>query len=284
MFNTIAMAKSEKYLLEYNDTDRKLHWLCQVIAKVNKAFVPERDDDSHTNLSLDSVGSRLFGRWIDAPGRRIILSLNIHTITFEWLNENLNILNEVKVTDSSIEQLLLEVAVYPDSISMETERIFSPLHFEIPDYGIKSLCIEEVSNIGIDSWLLYRDLANITCQDMLIHLQAESEIRIWPHHFDTGIHVWGNKDFGLGFGLAMMDSMVGLPYFYLAGYGEGDDVSGQVLPGLSVGRWETSGPWKGAVLSLDRLSGKTYTEMVDDIRSFIREVSDGYMHITEKQP
>lgn len=278
------MTKTENYHLEYNDSDRKLHWLSQVITKVNKAFVPERDDDSHTNLSLDSVGSRLLGRWIDVRGGRVILSLNIHAMTFEWLDENQNIINEVQVADRTMEQLLLEVAVYPDSLTMDTGQIFSPLHFEIPDYGIQSLHIEDVSATGLGSWLKYRDLANIACQDMLTHLQAESEIRIWPHHFDTGIYAGVKKDLGFGFGLAMKDSMVGSPYFYLAGYGEGVNDAGRELPGLSVGRWEIDGPWKGAVLPLDRLLGKNFTEMLDDIRSFILEVSGWYMHITEKQP
>ena len=281
MFNTIAMTKTEKYYSEYNDTDRKLHWLSQVIAKVNKAFVPPREDDSHTNFSLDSLGNRLFGRWIDGPDGRIILSLNLHSMTFEWFDENQNLLIEVQIADRSMDQLLLEVSEYPDSLSMDKDRIFSPLHYEIPDYGIKSLRIEDVSATGLDSWLKYRDLANISCQDILTHLQAESEIRIWPHHFDTGIYAGVTKDLGLGFGLAMKDSMVGAPYFYLAGYGEGVNVSGPGLPELSLGRWETGGPWKGAVLPLDKLSGKNYSGMLNDIRSFIREVSDWYMHITE---
>jgi len=269
---------------EYIKTDQQLHWLSKVLTKANRAFVPAKEDDSHTSLSFDSIGGRLFGRWINGPEGLVMLTLNLQKRAFEWLNEKQSILEEVAVPEKSMKQLEENVSRYPYSLKIKTDTFFSPLHFEIPGYGIESIGKDDLSDEGLQQWTFFRALANEACLEMLGYLQKDSEIRIWPHHFDTGLYAGINKGLGLGFGLAMMDSMVELPYFYLAGYGEGVNVSGLVLPGLSAGHWETTGPWKGAVLPLDRLSGKTYTEMVEDIRSFIREVSDWYMHITEKQP
>ncbi len=262
---------------EYDRTDRQIHWLSQVITKINRAFVPVKPDDSHTNFSFDPIGKKLFGRWIKGPDGRIIFSLNLQSLAFEWLDESRHILNEASFLDRPMDQLESAVTAYPASLSMETGRVFPPLHFEIPDYGFKVLSKKDIVEIGILNWINYRDLANRACQDVLTFLQAESEIRIWPHHLDTGIYTRVKKELGLGFGLAMKDSMVGLPYFYLAGYGEAVNIPGQGLPVLSDGRWETGGPWKGAVLPLDRLSGKSYTEALDDIRTFICEASAWYL-------
>ena len=90
---------------------------------------------------------------------------------------------------------------------------------------------------------------------MLGYLQKEGEIRIWPHHFDTGIYVMATKQLGLGFGLAMKDAMVGAPYFYLSGYNQENPVSYKNLNPLTHGKWETGEQWNGAVLSLGALEG-----------------------------
>jgi len=85
---------------EYNNTDKHIHWLSQVIAKVSKALVPEKEDDSHTTLYFDAIGRRLVGRWVETPKEKIICALNVKTHSFEWLNTRLqsrsvvNILNK----------------------------------------------------------------------------------------------------------------------------------------------------------------------------------------------
>lgn len=38
------------HLSSYNAADRQLHWLSQVIARINRMFVSPKEDDSHTNL------------------------------------------------------------------------------------------------------------------------------------------------------------------------------------------------------------------------------------------
>ena len=46
---------------EYINTDRQLHWLSQVITKVNRSFVPAEKDDSHTNLYFDVIQKGIYG-------------------------------------------------------------------------------------------------------------------------------------------------------------------------------------------------------------------------------
>ncbi len=256
---------------EYTKTDEKLHWLSQLLAKTNRAFVPSKEDDSHTNLSFDSIGGRLFGRWIDGQEGAVILTLNLQKRAFEWLDENQNSLDEVTVPEKGMKQLEEDVSNYPESLKMKTDMLFSPLHFEIPDYGIESIEKGDLSDEGLQQWTLFRTLANEACSDMLGYLQKEGEIRIWPHHFDTGIYAMATKQLGLGFGLAMKDAMVGAPYFYLSGYNQETPISYKNLHPLTHGKWETGEQWNGAVLSLGALEGFSKEEAGSIIGTFIQE-------------
>lgn len=255
---------------EYNNIDRQLHWLSQVIAKVNKAFVTKKADDSHTNLFYDPVGDKLTGRWIESPEEEILLSLNLDTMQFEWLDRALKPLQAFSIFDKSMQQLEKDAAHYPAKFGMETGAISQPLHFEIPDYGIKNITEKDISAERLATWKLYRQLANDTCYAILGYLQSQSEVRIWPHHFDTGIYAQLTDKLGIGFGLAMKDEMAEDAYFYLSGYKSSGSLNYVDLPGLSRGHWET-GSWKGAILRLNEIPGNSTEQAGRIVRDYIKE-------------
>lgn len=265
-------------MLTYNITDRQIHWLSQVLAKANRAYVPEQKDDSHTNLYFDALEKRILGRWIDGPGGKIIPGLNLQSLSFQWLDIKQNVLHEVSVLNKSMEQLEKSVNEYPMSINMGRDTFFQALHFEIPDYKIETLNRGDISEDGIRSWIYFRDLANRASLDMLGYLQLESEIRIWPHHFDTGIYTRITEEFGLGFGLAMEDSMIGRPYFYMSGYNGESPISYKNLNRLSTGRWETGEHWNGAVLALNGISATSIEDAIKTIQAFIKETASWFIN------
>ncbi|MDF1576594.1 MAG: hypothetical protein P1P86_15520 [Bacteroidales bacterium] len=262
----------------YLKTDSQLHWLSQVIARINRTFVPAQEDASHTNLYFDPIRRVISGRWIDTPQGKLLCFLDLNTLAFKWQDQSKSVLWEVPLLNAGLEELLAGTGEYLLKSGMDIEGLEDPGHSGIPAYGIRSINDEELSESGIKQWGYYRGLANIACFDMLGYLQSESEVRIWPHHFDTGIYTLVNKQLGLGFGLAMKDSMVGAPYFYLSGYGDGMAGSFQGLPGLSAGHWETGEHWKGAVLPLSDISKHSYGEALEQIRNFIEQASSWFLH------
>lgn len=261
----------------YNKTDKQLHWLSQVIAKINKAFVAEKADDSHTNLYYDPVGDKLTGRWIESLQGGILLSLNLESMQFEWLDKSLKPQEAFTIFDKSIQQLEKDAANYPVNLGMETAAIFESLHFEIPDYGIKSLSEKDFSGEGIAAWKFYRQLANEACQNLLGYLQENGEVRIWPHHFDSGIYTQITDELGIGFGLAMKDELAGIAYFYLSGYKSSGSINYVDLPKLNRGHWET-GTWKGAVLRMDEIPGTSIEQAGKIVKSFIKEAVDWFLN------
>lgn len=262
---------------EYIITDRQLHWLSQVIAKINRSFVPAEQDDSHTNLYFDIIHKGIYGRWISTPAGKIILFLDLDSFSFKWLDPKKVILFEFPVFNAGLKELEGSAGEFLKKRGMDTEQLSTPLHFDLPDYGIQKLKKENFSVGGLKNWMYYRDLANLACFDTLGYLQTSGEIRIWPHHFDTGIYTPLNGNFGLGFGLAMEDSLVGEPYFYLAAYASNSNISYSGLSTLSTGRWETETAWKGAVLPLSDLPFSSDIGALEKIRGFIDEVISWYI-------
>lgn len=262
---------------EYKIIDKQIHWLSQVIAKVNKAFVPEKADDSHTNLYYDSVGDKLAGRWIKSPVGEILLSLNLKTMQFEWIDKNLNTLHAVTIFNKSLLELEWDMAGYLANLGMDTEAIIKPLHFKIPDYGIKNISEKDISGKGLADWKFYRQLANDACFAILGYLQSQSEVRIWPHHFDTGIYAQVTDDLGIGFGLAMKDEMAGNAYFYLTGYRNSGSINYVDLPELSQGNWET-GVWKGAILRLDVIAETSTEQDTKIVKNFIKGAVNWFLN------
>jgi hypothetical protein len=240
-------------MLEYTALDQQLHQLSQVLAKANRSFIPAIEDDSHTNLAFDSLGKRIMGRWIHSTSNKIMLTYHLPSQNYEWINGNFQVLITIPSLDKTISQIESEIAITIAQLNLDASGYTLPMHYEIPEYSFKGQKVEAFSKNQLDTWMHYRLIANEACHALLEHLALNTEIRIWPHHFDTGLYINVNSKLGIGFGLAMEDQMAGAPYFYMAGYGLQNPLSYNQLPTLSSGRWEIGPHWNGAILPLTEL-------------------------------
>lgn len=251
----------------YTRTDQYIHWLCQVITKANRSFVTANTDDSHTNLYFDWLGNRIAGRWIETEKSKILLTLNLSNLQFEWLNSTYQTVASFTTIGKKLDEVENEIAGQLGEMGLNSDGFTDKLHYKIPDYPFTNEAIKPVSEKDMRGWIYFRNLANKVCLALLGHLQLEGEIRIWPHHFDTGIYVVTNEGTGIGFGLAMSDSMVGDPYFYMSGYPASGLLEFNDLPALSKGKWEIGEGWKGAVLPLSELKIiplEKYKDVIND--------------------
>jgi hypothetical protein len=250
----------------YNNTDQHLHHICQTITKVNKSLVPKKTDDSHTNLYFDSLENRIYGRWFSIDEKKYILYLDLDSFTITLQNHHFEALSTLKLADNTISNIEDGLSEMLSKIHVEDKNIMSPLHYDIPEYSLSNVPFKKINQDEIKTWVKYRTLANSACYKLLGHLQSESEVRIWPHHFDTGIYTEINEKTGIGFGLAMQDDMVGEPYFYFSAYGlDGNAVDYKKAKPLSQGKWIVDN-WKGGVLQLSETNEET-------ILSFLKETT-----------
>jgi len=257
----------------YNKTDQAVHALSQVIAKFNRTYVPQKEDDSHTNFYFDAISSRLYGRWAKADKQAYCLVLNVEYFEFQLINEDRRSIFEISIHNKTIPELEKKIAEFLPEVGFKKEGFQDEMHYEIPEYDFIDTSFTHWKDNEIKAWKAIRSLANDACHWMKSHVMADGEIRIWPHHFDTGVYIEPNAKRGLGFGLAMKDPMVGEAYLYYSGYGlDGTSIQYSDLPVLDWGRWEVTEKWKGAVLPISDLQKDAEAK----VQTFIKQVS-GFM-------
>lgn len=238
---------------DYTSTDQQLHILSQVIAKTNRTYVPKKEDDSHTNLGFDSLGNRITGRWINSPKGQIMLTLNLFNQNFEWINNCQETLSSTETIGKTIDEIEKEIASNLSILELNPNGFTDDLHYEIPTYSFTGNPVQGIDRDHLNTWANYRLLAAEASGAILNYLSVEGEIRIWPHHFDTGIYVAANEKMGIGFGLAMEDQMAGAPYLYVSGYPTSGELDFDKAEELPYGKWIRSEYWNGAILTLDEL-------------------------------
>lgn len=266
----------------YNNTDKQLHWLCQTIAKANRTYVPKIQDDSHTNLYFDVLGDRIVGRWINTPTGKYLLSLNLSSLKLEWLNSYLNPICSIATIGKKNSEIEQRISVEINLLGLKPDGFTDDLHFEIPQYSFSSDVVKIINEPELREWKQYRQMANEACAIVLDYLQVIGEIRIWPHHFDTGIYVMATDKMGIGFGLAMKDNMAGSPYLYMSGYPTEGTIDYSELPQIGKGRWEVNEYWSGALLTIDQLSSKKTTNRQTALYDFLKNAIDWFISINQK--
>ncbi|MEL6924608.1 MAG: hypothetical protein AAFO94_11230 [Bacteroidota bacterium] len=231
----------------YIKTDQQIHQLCQIIAKANRSYVPKKADDSHTNLYYDALADRVVGRWLSGD-QRLLLTINLRDYSFELLNDQLQSQQVYPIAGKTSEAL--EVAIEKDlaAAGFDTSGFRAELHFKIPAYDFRQMPFDAPEGKGLDQWRQLRRQASEACAALLGHWQVDGEVRIWPHHFDTGIYAKVTERIGIGFGLAMADGMIEVPYYYLSGYPSSGSIDYGTVPDLPKGEWKIGKHWKGAVL------------------------------------
>lgn len=254
----------------YNHIDQWLHWLSQPIAKAGRSFAKVQEDDQHMNIYFDAVGKRIVGRRIISPQGQIILTLKLDTLSFEWVNDTFQVVNKVGSVGKTLAEVENELAVQLKEVGLDAEGFTQAMNFEMPDYPFLQNKIQLLDNEHLQEWMAYRKLANDVCALVLGHLQVSGEIRLWPHHFDTGIFVFPNDRLGIGFGLAMPDQQSDTSYFYVAGYPNNHSLDYENIAELSQGKWVVEEGWKGAILPLGVLAGERQETWGELINTFLK--------------
>jgi len=134
----------------YNNTDQRLHWLSQTIAKANRTYVAKKEDGSHTNLYYDDLDNRLIGRWINNGSEDFMLTLNLATLQFDWLDSKKQEVHSVAALCQVISDVESELADILTTLGLEPTGFNEPLHFQIPEYSFASEPVESIEQTDID--------------------------------------------------------------------------------------------------------------------------------------
>ncbi len=262
----------------YNNIDKRIHQLSQIIAKANRTFVPKKRDDSHTNLYFNPVSRQVYGRWIESSKGKVILTLNLKLFLFEWLDNNFNIIQSHIIEGKTFSQIEQNIANQIVNVGLKKKGFKAPLHFDIPEYDFINEPFKKFDPKQLKGWERYRSLANNLSLELLTIFQKAVDVRIWPHHFDTGIYVEATEKLGVGFGLAMKDSVAGSPYFYFSGYGiNGNTIDYTNVPSLTIGKFIVGKNWNGVIVTLPEIKEVNSATL----QVFLKEVSQWFLNSSQ---
>jgi hypothetical protein len=231
--------------------DQTLHSLSQLLAMTAMQGLPSRPDDSQTNLGWNSNLHRLEGRPFIQNGHLLRMIIDTATFTLQFVDEREHIWatfspeKRTSADATSWWESQMQAWGMDDNKGLNYQLAYAPIAaqsvYERPD--------------ELPTWARWRTTANTALLALNKYSGHESEVRIWPHHFDTGVYYAqtdadGREKAAIWAGYAIADSLHNEPYFYLSGYRLGQSINFVAAPALSAGEWLNTPNWKGALLPI----------------------------------
>jgi len=224
-----------------------MHLAAQYLAAAGISFLDKKDDDSHTNLGFNTDNGYLETHLLSKNNDQ--LRLSYEKFSLEWKS------------DSGVRTFSLDGASHKEVMEWIKETSTALLnkeynynfHYELP-YNIDDSYTFNLTNPSDLKELMHlRILTQFSLEKINKANELESEIRVWPHHFDTGIYATlPDSSVSIGLGLAIPDSLCDEHYLYASGYNTSGQISTSKFENLTKGRWNNEG-FNGAILPASKL-------------------------------
>lgn len=234
-----------------------MYLAAQYLAGAGISFLEKRKDDSHTNMEFRVEDATLHSRQLNKLGST--LSLNYNSFSLQWNTTNSE--TSIPLNGNTHSGILSWLKKSSEDAGFKKAYKYE-FHYE-PTYGITDDFKFALLDAGKLSQLMHlRILAELALEDFLQHNGLNSEIRVWPHHFDTGAFaIFQEKpDMAVGLGLAVPDTLVDDHYFYIRGYKDGNSIDPAGFSPLHQGYWQKK-DFKGAILpamNIDKAGALTF--------------------------
>ncbi|WP_289045456.1 hypothetical protein [uncultured Olleya sp.] len=227
--------------------EKQMHLAAQYLAAAGISFLEKKSDDSHTNLGFNTKNGCLYTHALSDNGE--VLCLDYENFTLQWKS------------NKGITTFELDGARHTDVLSwledyskVNLNKTYQyKFHYDLP-YSIDHSFTFALSNADRLAELKnLRVLAQSVLENINKQYNLDTSIRIWPHHFDTGIYSpLPDSDITIGLGLAIPDQISDKHYLYISGYKNGNTIATSKLPKLASGEWKSDG-FTGAILNADNL-------------------------------
>ena len=251
---------------DINQTDQTLHSLAQLLALTAMQWLPARPDDSHTNLIWNSHKNRLEGQPFTCKGQQIRLIIDMDAFALNFIDDRDNVLASFSPANRTPAHAM---AWWKSQMQAWGIAEIRGLNYQLANDSVPAETVYEHPS-GLADWAYWRTMANETLHTLTAWSGRNSEVRVWPHHFDTGVYYSliddsGQERAAIWAGYAIADSVCAEPYYYLSGYSRSQVVDMGQAPALKMGEWRNGPDWKGALLPVSSINNPA---VVDD---FFRE-------------
>ena len=230
---------------------KQVHLAAQYLATANINFLDKKEDDSHTNLGFNTKKGLLETWPLTDEGSKIVFDYNgfsLHWVTQETIRRTIFMDGK---THQEVVQWMSNVT---RSLGLNTPYTYQ-LHYDLPYEKITAdFTFQKPQEQELKTLLRGREIVQNALETTRKNLNLNTDIRIWPHHFDTGgfIVLDAVNMISLGFGMAIPDTVVDDFYLYVSGYKGHDGMDTTSFKKLSVGSWRNEG-FKGATLPMQNI-------------------------------
>ena len=163
--------------------DKMMYLLAQYLAAAGISFLKKKDDDSHSNLGFSIENNSMYSRPLNDYGDN--LSVDFEKFTLDW-NSN-GVSTSLRLDGTTHAEILKWIEKMAAKASMKAPYTYS-FHYDFA-YQIKDNFVFKLLDANrLRELLNLRILAQSVLEIFLQDQNLNSEIRIWPHHFDTGAY------------------------------------------------------------------------------------------------
>lgn len=223
--------------------EEMMYLAAQYLAAANLSFLKKEEDDSHSNLGFALENCTLSSRPLNNQG--VYLALNYKKFSLEWHTKSTSI--TFPLNGSTHKEILQWVQQMVAENKLGTYHY--KFHYDAPYKITDDFTFKLLDRDSLQKLTAFRILAQTSLRHLLQKEKLTSEIRIWPHHFDTGIYasLQDGDGVAIGAGLAVPDGLVADHYFYISGYKDGKALEVSGFEQIKIGGWINK-EFKGAVL------------------------------------
>ena len=231
-------------------------------------LVPKKSDDSHANLAWETARAAILGRFFELGNQKMRLVYLPEDKELKFENDQADLISSIELEYADHETLLMWWKMQLQELGFQGDLI-EQVQYDLPDTSAyQTTEIQETAEY-VEIWQVLRTQANLVFEYLNAHKKIKSSIRIWPHHFDTGVYYSmhqnsaGEETQSIGAGLAIADNVQHEPYYYMYGWSKEQEIDFSNAPDLGAGKWLT-GDWKGAILPISAIENLIQTSQVNE--------------------
>ncbi|MGB5780697.1 hypothetical protein [Eudoraea sp.] len=232
--------------------EKMMYLLAQYLAAAGISLLEKKDVDSHSNLGFSIENSSMYSRPLNDYGD--MLAVNFEKFTLDWISNDVS--TSLRLDGTTHAEILKWIKKMADIAAIKVPYAYS-FHYDFP-YQIKDNFVFKLLDANrLNELLDLRIMAQSVLETFIEDQNLNSEIRIWPHHFDTGAYAIYNDISGeaIGLGLAVPDNICRDHYFYISGFKGHEVIDTSDFKPLSPGSWGVNG-YIGAILPTTEIDKK----------------------------
>ena len=265
---------SLKYSSELKNALQQQHHAAQFLALVGRHLVPQKKDDSNTNMHFITEAEMLIGNKFSS---NTYIALKLTNFTLLVFNEENNGIVEISIVGKTKLQIFKELKQTLADLKIDVSKFKNKLQYETPPHELDNgKAFSKIDKKYLQEFINYWHNADIVLNEITSEYDDAEPVSIWPHHFDSGSYFPlayndnGELSKSIGIGWAIPDGMVNEPYYYISLWSEKPINNFNDLPNPADGEWIKTG-WNGGVLTLSEILKKTTAEeQYNMVKSFFK--------------